>query len=805
MTSLFANFNKTMGVDNKRIDAQQTETAVAIGNYTRDLTGGNSRPDAALKMQDGRHVASSTVLNQYAIAGQQVSPEINAMLEELDQLSIASQSVAGMDNQTRIRLIARGNHGVDPARIKQKEAELLSAIGDQTREVLTEKQRIDLNVSRENLTQERQDTERNELALRAGRRSEQTQAELQRYRDITEDMSFTEIQDAFNNEGIEGIPRVGLALLLNERAKLELELKTTQAALSPETTGLFGFGSNTTNTRSSGKGKSIDAQLNDAATSLSVEASPILLRQALEQRQEADALSLKNGGQINPSQVIEIPGINRPVAIATAQIALQQINERNTKFNETQAATFNAQAPLVTNLYNSTILTFGEKLKSQGIDINNPNNQIGRELGRQQDEYRLAMSSGDLGAAREAITNLRKKQDEIIEEIVDGDNVPELEKAFRSENATTGKGRNPASTVDMLASVSGNSLIVATRTNPAFKNLGDYTNATIAQGQRDFEADQNSEEARLNRIKEGGKIEKFEDRHIQDILERNFDSGTGSALMINSTANFIVNEELYGILQEAISNAEQTQDGPARNILEQTRRILFGDNHAARQLIGDEEGKFRLRRNIPFNAVGNDNQFESLQNDDGTPVTYNITDKQLLFEMLGPLSAKLEKQGIPINIGNELLTRLQSNAGNYADLLKPNNLEQKALFMSVSRNYMSNRYSNETDAMRIIVDSAIDGIRDSMIKGDTTLSDSQTIFSTMTREEREQWVFNRSNDILGEQGVPASDRNSTNRAAGFQGIKALGQARREFNDILSGTAENGEADLSLIVDSLFDN
>lgn len=810
MSGLFDNFNKTMGVDNKRIDAQQTETAVAIGNYMRDLSGSNSRPDAALPMQDGRHMASSTVLNQYAIAGQEVSPEINAMLDELDQLSIASQSIAGMDNKTRIGLIARGNHGVDPARIKQKEAQLLTQIGDATRDVITEGDRNKLILQRQSVIRGSQAIDANDLQLAAANRSDEAAVELERYQDLTENMTAKELQTAYNGEGIQGVPRVAIAALMQERAKLEFETAQNLSASNPANVSLFGFGSNSTNTRSSGKGKSIDAFLDDRSTALSVAVAPELIREALEANQEANLIASRNGEEPNFNQTINIAGVPEPVPIAIATMALEKRNELDNKFNQSERGRFQVQAPIAARNYDSTIARFSEQLDALGVDINNPNSNLGSVLYRAQDEYRLAMRSGDIGAANEAVTKIENIANDTVKEMIDSKHIPDEEKRFLSEIVTTGKPRSADSVSDFLTSRSGNGLTVATRNNPAFESLADYTNVIVSNGQKQFEDEGALEDGgnqnNALRLLSGEDAEEFTPEHVKDIIERNFDSGIGSSIMINETAEFIVSDTLANIFDELISNAQEAGDPPALRMLEQSRRAVFGDNHAARKIVGDGE-KFTLRENVAFQGIGNDGKFINLENNDGTPVTLDVTNNKLLFDMLRPLSVALERSGIQVDLPNELLTRLKSNADSYTQMLKPQNPEQKALFASVSSRYMTNQYSDDTESMGQVVGMAIRGIESSMTGEGESNEARETIFNQMTKEEKEVWINDRASqiadNIIAETGSGTPSGRISPRAHIMMRARRL--ALNDMQQILLGNDVDTELDLGSVVDSLFDN
>lgn len=804
MAGLFDSFNKTMGVDPNKIDGQQTETAVAVGNYTRDLSGSNSRPDAALSMANGRHAMSSAVLNGYAVAGKEVDAKVLGMMDELDQLAVASQSIAAMDNRTRINLIARGNHGADPARIKAKEAELLRKIGDSTRDVLLEDKQIKRILARQSvetgsqrIRSNEQGIIQNDINIQKQLRSAETELEMKRYTEITKDMTAKQLQDAYNGDGITGVPRIALSSIMQDRAKKEFDTANNLLAMNPKNAGLFGFGSTGGRTRAGSKSRSVNAQINDQVDSLSIRSNSTILGEVLENNAETNLLAAKNGETIDPAQLVEVPGIGT-TTVGVVQMAMTKALERENKLTEAQGASFNIQAPIVDRKYAATMTRFSEQLKSLGIDPNNPKSNVGQVMYAAQDQYRLAINSGDIGAANEAVEKIDNLRKEIVTDLIDSDNIPEERKGFLEELTLTGKPRSIEATVNFTASVAGNQLAIAARQNPAFENLADYTNLVIGNAQRAKEANNTPNDPDAPFDPNAPDVEKFTNEDAKKILEDNFESGQGAAIMINDTAELIVSDTLYNIFGEMIDSAREAGDFNALGAAERARQVVFGDNHAAKKIVGDGV-KFRLRREIDYVGITSKGDTQSFTNADGSNATVDSVNVDIMFDLLAPLSHKLKESGVNMNISNELITRLKQNKPQYVQMLRPQNPEQKALLASVSSRYMLDQYSDDTQAMNEVLTLAINGIENA-IDGDESNNKAENIFNNMNNDEKEKWINDRVETILdryepdGNTRVPRQHRR----------MQAVRQARKDMEQIALGEEIDNELDLSSIVDSLFE-
>lgn len=799
MAGLFDNFNKTMGVDDKRIDAQQTETIVRYGNFFRDLSGSASRPDAALTMKDGRHEVSDNILNQYSIANEVVSDEIRQSIDELDQLAVTSQSIAGMDNRTRIALIARGNHGADPARIKQKESEIIRRLDDLTRDVVNEGKR------NTRILQE-QSIQTNSLNLKAAERSEEAAAEIARYKEITKDMTVEELTTAFNGEGLEGVPRVALSQVLLNRQALRLDIANNNALLNPENNGVIGGfprgNVSRTTGSSTGKGKPITNEqlVKDQVNFLATRVHGGVLEAALQDNIEEELMVVKEGGQPPLNTTIELPEIGT-VNISVAKEALTKITERDNKLGKAQSETFNNQAQLATKTWNATFAAFNDKMNQLFIDPSDPQTPIGREMINLNREFEAAALAGDAGTMAEVTKKLQTRSDQIVDDMVDSDAIPEEQRPFLLGLVTTG---GPLSAIDgarYLNDVAGIDLEIATRDSLVFSSVGDYFNNVKAQAQRDF---LNSEETANNALITGKQPE-FTDEMGIEAIEKNFDSNFAAKLMINDTADAMLSNTVYDIIEESLNVAREAGDPPALRRLEQARTLIFGENHVAREIVGDGEN-FSLRSMQAVSATGNDGEIITLQREDGSPVTQDVLNKKITFTMLNGVSAKLKEAGIDIDLTTEAVTRLTENRNLMLSNMMPRLPQEKALLAAVSSTYLLNKGSGELPAMNRIYSIALNGIKKSMVNVED-FDESKEVFQNLTGGQRIRNLQDRTAAIQLEIIERSKNDNSViTRTMENTLFEATNLAVKEQNAILNGDDVDGglaEQNIGSIVDSFF--
>lgn len=751
MAGLFDNFNKTMGVKPERIDAQQTETLVSYGTFYRDLTGKAGKPEAALSMQDGRHEVSSVVLNQYAVAGVEVDANVRSMMDELDNLAVASQSIAAMDNETRINLIARGNHGADPMRIKQREAELVRKIADATRNVVTEKEQIQRVLLREQRVQ-------TELQTDKLIRNDETEREFKRYVDLTKDMTASELQNAYNGAGVPGVPRVALASIMSDRAKLEQETYDNTVLRDPKKSGLFGFGTNVTSRggNRSGGSNSLQAQINDQAEAISLGFAPGVIGKLIDDHDAANVIAARNGEEIPPIQTVKLP-TGDDVNINVLRIAQTKALERENKLSEAELSNFRRMAPIVNRTYETAMVRFSEQLDAIGLSTNNIDVNLASAFYRDQDAYRLATAAGDIGAMKAAVEAIEQKQAKLIEQYIE--TLPEERRAVIEQIVYTGKpvtlgGKGGVS--DALGSMAGNELALAAKSNPMLAGNADYMNLTISQAERTATQAANDSDGRQStRALAGDKDEAeytSDDRRVT--IEQNYDSGVAGQIIIDNTAEDIFSMTTYMLLNEKLDAAQQqlqVNNNPQAQAqvqeLQRVRQALFGKNHTAMRLVGD--GKLEMiRERREFQAFGNDGRPVQLTLPDGSPATEEVVRHDIVFDLLPEMDKRLQAVGINSQLGNEVMIRAREMRDIYIDRYRPKNPAQKMLLASAVTSYATDNSINDREAVGQVVDVTLGVLNDAMVKQGVNTVDVKA--GDLTSEQQAKWFNERVTELLND-------------------------------------------------------
>lgn len=143
---MFAAFAKASG---DTTDPQKLATVAQFGANLGTLQGRNSgSARAARTLVDGRHSASGQVLTGYAAAGQEVTAEMRAAIDELDNLAIHGNAIAGMDDRVRMGWVGEGASTYDIGMLERREGELVKQLADMSRGVLTEDARLTLRAKR---------------------------------------------------------------------------------------------------------------------------------------------------------------------------------------------------------------------------------------------------------------------------------------------------------------------------------------------------------------------------------------------------------------------------------------------------------------------------------------------------------------------------------------------------------------------------------------------------------------------------------------------------------------------------------
>lgn len=128
-------------------EKKQDKILMAFGQSLNEIRGQEPDPNYMIPTVDGQHENSEMIRNAYAISGQDLTPELQEITTELDQLAESANAVASMDPKVRTRL--QGRTGAAQLRvIRERENELLRRADNLTRSVMTESARLQLQQQR---------------------------------------------------------------------------------------------------------------------------------------------------------------------------------------------------------------------------------------------------------------------------------------------------------------------------------------------------------------------------------------------------------------------------------------------------------------------------------------------------------------------------------------------------------------------------------------------------------------------------------------------------------------------------------
>ena len=255
MTDLLTSFKSDIG---DKTSSEATRVGMDFGRHLGTLTGKTPNSTLARSIVNGGHEYSNTVLNSYAISGQAVPGEVKSLLNELNNLAAHSNSVAAMDDMTRIKMIGKGHKALDEQYILNRENELLSQIEGLSRGVLTEKDRLDRQNLRANVTQNEQAVIQNDINIQQSRATLEGNLielddgkEARTYSKMLDELSVEQISRGLEDGEIAGlgIPRGYAVNYLADRYSKLGTIAKQQEAVAPKNDPFYNIVNNKFGTR----------------------------------------------------------------------------------------------------------------------------------------------------------------------------------------------------------------------------------------------------------------------------------------------------------------------------------------------------------------------------------------------------------------------------------------------------------------------------------------------------------------------------------------------------------------------------
>lgn len=783
MTGLFDAFNKS--TDSTALTPFQTETMTAVGvGITAAKRGAgrkaNNDPQLARQMVGGRHAVSESVLQGYATAGVDVTPELQADLDELDNFALTTQTIGEMDAASRADMIRRGHQGFRRDVLDQKEAAIVKRIADRSRDVLTEKAQLDRILKR-------QSVQANSIELEAAQRTNALQRELDKAREITENMTLQQLNDSYKGNGINGITRTMHAQMLFERSKQEADIVKNLALTDPTTVGFFGNVGGGASSNSSSRGV-------DRVEKLS-HMDPNILGSMLE---EAVDMAVASDDQLIPT--ITVPGTQDEVSLAELQEAATKQQERENELGEARGASFRVNAQRVHTNYAATVSLFAERTTALGMQWS-PNSPVADELYQLQDNYREQISGGNWQGAQETVNQIKTFQDSVFSDFIQ--NQPEARQGALSELLLQGKLITADTTLDYLVDSSGAAAAYEVQDNNAYRETNDYLQRWLAQVSRGQESDDVIGSAFAETVDPETAREAR-----RSMIANNVSSEAMAQIFQQEFQDTIFTEGLAGVFARAKQGAADILETGTPDqkmaaeqqltVLNRVEKTFFGATPAAKQITNRVDGML-----VKLPAVFPDGKGGQVQllDDAGNPVERTLINPVVLSQTIDAAQGVLDDGGVDIQLKNALVESIQQQRQQLVTSHIPNTLRKHSLMFGMSAEYRLDPSADGGAVVGRIYDRSAGDLIKAMALAEGEPITTFEAFNNASNEAQSQAIDARIEEILAnpqEHYVPrlggASIAN-VNRAA------AHNQALREFQN--GDTNPGSGSQLGGLIDSLF--
>jgi len=660
-TDLFAAF---ASASNDKTDPQQLATITGFASNLATLQGTNQGSSkAARDLVEGRHANSAAVLNQYAAAGEEITPEMRGIIDELDNLAHHGNSISGMDDRIRMRWSGAGAGTYDIKALERRESELNKQLADLTRGVMTEPQQLALRSDRAKTTIIENQAE--QIAAAA------SPAEVARWDSVLDEMTIPQIGQMLSEGKLQDIPRA----YVQDRQQAMIKNK------SNEQISLL--------------------QGNVAANALQADkiavnySDPQILINLIDEFDLTNQQLIENG---EPAlREIDLgAGVGKfPAGIVHQALGLLVEADESGRLVGSGTDLDIATKTMLNQIGASNQNRIGEfylTLQRMGVDISTSNN-LTAGVQAVEDSLTSALLRGDLEEAGKAGERLTDELGKAREELVKGAgrNIPELEEAYRS-----------------LFNVDG------------FTNLGmaqDYLE-NITDDQREVEVTEKYKEVNnileiLESVEFASDAELYSDNsgqrtpasgrvplplHNLFSNDPNARASLKQAFVGEITSDILMRgiRASYAQLGQEISARSDLQDGQKADMLERVQAMhdeIFNPitgtitGSAARNLIGRVDFKVTDREN-PESTAG-----VTLPDMNGNPVQV----KQLNLSALTALSldhqATLVEMGIGEDVANPLkfaFDNMERFSEEAAEAYLPRSGTDKALLSMFSERYANN-------------------------------------------------------------------------------------------------------------------
>ena len=805
MPGLFDAYNKTVGKDNRsKLNAFQTESMVQYGQSYKEARNadGRQRSRGTVSMRremiGGRHAISESVLQAYSTAGVDVPEELQADLDQLDTLAISANQIAEMDNRARIDMVRRGHQGFNPAYLDKLEGDILRRVSDSARNVITEKQQLDRILKRQQVTA-------NRLNIAKGYRNEEIEQRIQQARNITKDMAASELREAYEGGGINGVSRAMLLNIYLERAKKEQEATAAMISLNPQNSGFFGL---STGTGATGRSSANSvAQANNRIRQIADRLDPDVLNELLQDASEQAATDEGTGVTMVP-----IPGFGDPVLYQELIQAATIQQERENEFGQAKAASARVQSSKLHTRFNALLASQIESMNNVGMRVS-PDSVPMRRVAQHRENYENAVAALDWGEAG----NQLDKMEALFADMIKGyaNNQPANSRPMMQEIVDNGKPVSNIATSDYILDMAGTNGLHMVENVPAYRETFDIVNRIIAQVQRGQVTDEEGEASNVDvRALLAGTADANGDRQrMRDLLVQNLSSEAMQLVFQQELSESILANVMHRVIQTPIANLEtrvsnsnsidppQAEDMSRQlEALRSVQRSLFGQDPGSTEFESNSVGLLRTQPAVFPDGKGGQLQ---LVDEDGQPVQRTLINHRVLAQTIDAGQKLLEEAGVNVNLRQSIREGFDLSRDAVVAKHMPDNPLKMALMYGISANYRLDITADGRSTMNAIYDVTSRNIQKAFrLSSQDVLSVTNALDAvthSASPEDRAGYIEARTQEILANQQIHYNPMLSP-MAAGQTKVDyetARRQALIEFNDSSTINPESARQSQSL--------